>query len=319
MTICCMGCNPFPEEDTHPEVPYLSELIKNPNVLQKIEIDSVFRNEMQFLKSDKILLQPNFDSDEVILIDANKKVFFKRKHDLELPFYIGKNGDIYCNNIKYYYPDYKKYLKCNIINIHKIIQNYKDKLDAVIPNNDSVVYSKVEKYTIRLLKNNKLQDKDSSLSKYGNLNYSQYPKFIQDSVLKFKKIVGDKYPEKDSIIGKKIIEYKKIIAQKYNIKNFNPVATEDYCEEQNGQLIFWKSTLFVNDFEKESLKFDNFDDKILVEWTKIGFPLPIYLYYYQLNDKQRFKDKNCSLISKVILHKKTYLYTNSYGLYLVKD
>jgi hypothetical protein len=164
LAVCSLSCNPFPEKDTHPEVPYLSELIKDSNVLQKIEIDSVFKNEIQFLKSDKILLQPNFDSDEVILTDADKKVFFKRKHNLELPFYIAQNGDIYCNNIKYYYPDYKKYVKCNIININKIVQNYKDKLEAIIPNNDSITYSKVEEYTIRLLKNNKLQDKDSSLT-----------------------------------------------------------------------------------------------------------------------------------------------------------
>lgn len=62
ISIFLFGCNPFlPKKEKYPEVPYLEDLIKHKNVLEKIDID-LSNNIVEFLKSDKILVLTFGDS-----------------------------------------------------------------------------------------------------------------------------------------------------------------------------------------------------------------------------------------------------------------
>ena len=74
----------------------------------------------------------------------------------------------------------------------------------------------------------------------------------------------------------------------------------------------------MNDYEKEKEEFNEFDDIILVEWREGLLTSPLYLHYYQLNKKQRFKVKDNNFAFSIEIENKNYLYSNYYGFYLIK-
>ncbi len=310
-----IGCNPFPKEDSHPEVPYLKDLVKNKNILQKIDFDTIFK-EYSFLKSSKILLQPHRYSDEFRIIDINKNSIFEMKIDSEIPTYFDKSGNIYCNNMKYFYPDYKKSIVCKSIDIKKIINDYQMAIEKTLPNNDSVFWVKSREYAKKIIKKNNLKVVDS-LDNYGDHSYESYPKIVQDSIIKFNRMLYKKYPKQDSVLFKKVDDYEKLLGKKYKIDDLDRTKTGNYVQEQNGELIFWRDERFVNDFRKESVTFDNFDDPILFEWNNGKLLTPTYLYYFEIKKGVRVKDFT-QWVCKQVIDKKTYLYSTEFGLYLVK-
>ncbi len=316
ITLILSSCNPFPKEDAHPKVPYLSQLINHKNVLEKVDFN-INDAEFEFLKSDKILIKINGDLSKIKIFNIDKTLILELKYDYRLPLYLDKKGNIFVNNTKYFQPDYKRLEKCEIIDINNIILNYQTALEKTIPKNDSIFESKSKIYADNFIKKNNLKIVDST-SAYGNPLYSHYPKIIQDSILKFDKKLILKYPKQDSILNKKVDDYEKILAKRFDIDDLDRTKIGKHIEEENNQLVFWSDVQYVNDFEKEKVKFENFDDEILIEYANGKFYLPIYLYYYQLNKKQRFKVKDDAWVCKVEIEDKTYLYTNSYGLYLVE-
>ncbi len=305
------------KKDNHPEVQYLSDLVNNKKILQKIEIDSIYNENMKFLKSDKILLQTYDALQNIKIIDLNQNVIFEKKCNPKIKIYIDKNGNIFCDNMKYFYPDYKKSVNFEVIDIYKLINEYKINLEKITPNNDSIFDAKSKIYAKNFIKKNNLKI-SASFDDYEKPNYNDYPKTIQDSIAKFDKQLYAKYPYRDSLITKKTKDFEKLLAAKYKFKPLGRIETGNFIEEQNGQLIFYREGNFVNEFVKDAKFFEYFDESILVDYYPSGKLFgTISLYYYQLTNKTRFKDYDSSVF-KYTIDKKNYMHSKSFGLYFIK-
>lgn len=261
------SCNPIPQKDTHPELPYLCDLLADTSKFNKIiDADTIF--EIEFLKSDKIVIKPSDYKYPIKIITENKDLIFEKIWDSNIPFYIDSLGNVYCNHFKYYYPDYKK------------SERFK------------AVYIK------------------DSLIAYGNLLDKKY-------------VSADNEKEQatnDSISLKKYLEYEKKILDKYGITEIN---YEDHIFKiYNNQIIVWNDDLYKNDFIKKQTKIDFLDESILFKYGHsgghFGGSYPIYLNYYILDNKYKFKDEDNPWATKIKLKNKTYVYTSRCGLYSVK-
>lgn len=143
-----VGCNPFPKKDTHPEVPFLADLVKDQSKFRKIS-DMNNSSEIIFLKNDRILLKPYNSNLPFKITDIDNRVILQSKYDWKLPFYIDSKGDLYFNREKYFYPDYTK--KQEFKNV--VFQDSLNQKLADLENlSDSVKSEKVDQYEIELLK-----------------------------------------------------------------------------------------------------------------------------------------------------------------------
>ncbi len=106
-TVSFFACNPFPKKDAHPEVPLLEDLVKDKSKFKKV-VGMENLIEIIFLKDDRIMLKPDNDKVPLKIITAENEVILVAEYDWTLPFYINKQGDLYFNLKKYFYPDYKK-------------------------------------------------------------------------------------------------------------------------------------------------------------------------------------------------------------------
>jgi len=109
LLLLTISCNMISQLDSHPEVPFLSEIIDNDSIIQKIP-DTEFHS-ISFLKSDKILLFPNYfypsDSNKWLkLIDTNNKIYLKLEYDKTFPIFIDSIGNLIYKNKKWIQPDY---------------------------------------------------------------------------------------------------------------------------------------------------------------------------------------------------------------------
>ncbi|WP_316845278.1 hypothetical protein [Pedobacter psychrodurus] len=140
------ACNPIPKKDSHPEVPYLSDLLKDSSKFKKIAgADQV--KEIMFLKNDRIMLIPNQSGLAFKIIDANNNVILEEVFDWKLPFYIDKEGNLYFNRQKYFFPDYKKHEDFKTV----VIQDSLTAKSAALQNlNDSLSTKAIEEYNIKL-------------------------------------------------------------------------------------------------------------------------------------------------------------------------
>ncbi len=321
ISIFLFGCNPFlSKKDKYPEVPYLEDLINQNNVLEKIEFDSE-NSLIEFLKSDKILIKTwvnNYEGLQTIKIyNINKSLIFEKQFEGTTPLFFDKNGNIFVDNIKYYQPDYKRIEKFEIIYINKLITDFELATKKTIPKNDSISAAKSKIYAENFIKKNNIKIIDST-SAFGSPDYTHYPKIIQDSIIKYNQQLEIIYPSESAILYKKIKEYDRFLTKKFEIENLDRNFPKIHIKEKNNQLVFWSEEKYVNNYEKVKVEFDEFDDKILVEWLEGLLPSPLYLHYYQLNKKQRFKVKDYDSAFTIKIENKDYLFSNYYGLYLIK-
>jgi len=102
-----LACNPFPKKDTHPDVPFITDLLKDKSKF-KLITNMENLSEIIFLEDDQIFLKPDRSELPFKIIDVNQKLVFQGNFDWELPFFIDKKGNLYFNRKKYFYPDYRK-------------------------------------------------------------------------------------------------------------------------------------------------------------------------------------------------------------------
>jgi hypothetical protein len=156
--IVCMACNPIPKKDTHPELPYLKDLLKDQSKFEKVTFSNKdMTPDLCFLKSDKILLKSNSSETPFKIVDINNKIIFEKMYNWNIPFYLDSIGNIYCDNKKYLAPQYKSEISCVAINIEDSMNSYRNLLDKMFPstndpkkqwNNDSIstkMYTAYEK------------------------------------------------------------------------------------------------------------------------------------------------------------------------------
>jgi hypothetical protein len=141
------ACNPFPKKDKHPEVPLLADLLKDTAKFKKVIGAEQFKD-VAFLKNDRIILIPNQSSLPFKIIDANNNVILEEVFDWNLPFYIDKEGHLYFNRQKYFFPDYKKHENFKTV----VIRDSLAKKSATLQNlDDSLSTRAIEEYKIELL------------------------------------------------------------------------------------------------------------------------------------------------------------------------
>lgn len=143
-----VGCNPIPKKDKHPDVPQLIELLKDESKFRKVT-DMTGLSSLVFLNDDRILLKPDNSNSPLKIIDVNKNILFEKIYNWEQPFYIDKQGNLYFNGKKFFYPDYGKQedFKTMVIadSLHKKSEELKDL-------NDSLQMDALKKYEVEMLK-----------------------------------------------------------------------------------------------------------------------------------------------------------------------
>ncbi|WP_104381177.1 hypothetical protein [Sphingobacterium sp. HMA12] len=143
-----LGCNPIPKKDKHPDVPQLIDLLKDDSKFRKVT-DMTGLSSLVFLSDDRILLRPNNSNSPVKIIDVDKNIVFEKIYNWAQPFYIDKQGNLYFDGKKCFYPDYKKQedFKTVVIadSLHKKLEELKDL-------NDSLQTKILTKYEVEILK-----------------------------------------------------------------------------------------------------------------------------------------------------------------------
>ena len=198
-----LACNPFPKKDTHPEVPFLEDLIKDSTKFIKV-LGTEHLSEIAFLKDDRILLKPDDSHLPFKIIDVHGTVIIEQTFDWKLPFYLDKQGNLYFNREKYEYPDYKKHDYFKTVVFKDSIDKKSATLDAAL--SDSIRFKMLDAYEIELLqpyglkpcdyqvvhrekcdvfeiKNNILLVRQDDLFKNDFATSSEVPKTFDDEVL----------------------------------------------------------------------------------------------------------------------------------------
>jgi hypothetical protein len=146
--VALVACNPFPKKDTHPELPFLADLVKDTTKFIKVvSMEQVA--EVTFLKDDRILLRPDNSHLPFKIIDINGTVIIEQLFDWKLPFYLDKQGNLYFNREKYDYPDYTKHDHFKTVVFKDSIDKKSTTLDSQFA--DSIKFKMLDAYEIELL------------------------------------------------------------------------------------------------------------------------------------------------------------------------
>ena len=148
LIVLLAGCNPFPKKDTHPELPYLIDLLKDSTKFKQIIGKDQF-SELAFLKDDRILLKSGDSELPFKIIDIPGKVIIEQRFDWKMPFYLDQEGNLYFNKEKYQYPDYKKHAAFKTVVFKDSIDKKSEELGDQFA--DSVKFKMLDDYEIKLL------------------------------------------------------------------------------------------------------------------------------------------------------------------------
>lgn len=142
------ACNPFPKKDTHPEVPFLVDLVKDTTKFKKV-MGMEHISEVAFLKDDRIWLKPDNSNLPFKVINLDGEVIIEQVYDWKLPFYLDNHGNLYFNRKKYDYPDYKKHDHFKTVVFRDSIDRQSEILGSKFA--DSIKFKMLDDYEIKLL------------------------------------------------------------------------------------------------------------------------------------------------------------------------
>lgn len=143
-----LGCNPIPKKDKHPDVAQLTDLLKDESKFRKVT-DMDGWSKLVFLNNDRILLKPDNSNSPVKIIDVDKNILFEKVYDWKMPFYIDKEGNLYLNGKKFFYPDYKKQEDFKALVVADSLSKKSEELKEL---NDSLRLKAVDEYEVEILK-----------------------------------------------------------------------------------------------------------------------------------------------------------------------
>lgn len=143
-----LGCNPIPKKDKHPDVPKLTDLLKDESKFRKVT-DMIDLNEIIILSDDRVLLKQKGSLLSFSIIDVNKKVIFEHFYDARLPFYVDMQGNLYFDKKKFFYPDYKKEVDFKTVVIADSLSKKSEELKDL---SDSLHKKALDKYEVEILK-----------------------------------------------------------------------------------------------------------------------------------------------------------------------
>ncbi|MFD2287097.1 hypothetical protein GJU39_10640 [Pedobacter petrophilus] len=147
-TVALSACNPFPKDDSHPELPLLEDLIKDKSKFKKV-VGMGNLSEIIFLKDDRILLKPDNSNLPFKISSLKNELILEEIYDWNVPFYIDKQGDLFFNRQKYHYPDYKKHEDFKTIVVQDSLNQKSEEVQNL---NDSVGLKALKDYEVELLK-----------------------------------------------------------------------------------------------------------------------------------------------------------------------
>jgi len=143
-----LGCNPIPKKDKHPEVPVLTELLKDETKFRKVA-DLNGLSEIIILNNERIFLKPDNSNSPFRIIDTDRNIIFEHLYDWKLPFYIDQQGNLYFNRKKFFSPDYQKQVEFKTVVFADSISKKYEELKYL---NDSLRLKATDKYELEILK-----------------------------------------------------------------------------------------------------------------------------------------------------------------------
>ncbi|AOM77459.1 hypothetical protein BFS30_09920 [Pedobacter steynii] len=129
------ACNPFPKKDTHPDLPLLSELLLKKEAFTKV-LDYKAVSNISFLKDDRILVLPDHSGLPLKITDEEGAIVFQKVYNFKKPLYLDQEGNLYCNDMKYFYPDYKRMTYFETVVINDSLNNKHAEFELKNPGND---------------------------------------------------------------------------------------------------------------------------------------------------------------------------------------
>lgn len=153
------ACNPFPKKDTHPDLPLLSELLLKKEVFTKV-LDYKAVSNISFLKDDRILVLPDHSDLPLKIIDGDGAIVFQEVYNFKKPLYLDQEGNLYCNGMKYFYPDYKRMTYFETVVINDSLNNKHAEFELKNPGNDVLNRTLNEAYEKEFLEKYHLQPCD---------------------------------------------------------------------------------------------------------------------------------------------------------------
>jgi hypothetical protein len=146
--LTCIGCNPIPKKDKYPDVPQLIDLLKDESKFRKVT-DMTGLSSLVFLNDNRILLKPDNSNSPIKVMDVDKNIVFEKIYDWSQPFYIDKQGNLYFNRKKFFYPDYKKQEDFRTVVIADSLSKKSEELKDL---NDSLRMKALAAYELEILK-----------------------------------------------------------------------------------------------------------------------------------------------------------------------
>ncbi len=146
--LTCIDCNPIPKKDKYPDVPQLIDLLKDESKFRKVT-DMTGLSNLVFLNDARILLRPDNSNSPIKVIDVDKNIVFEKVYNWNQPFYIDKQGNLYFNGKKFFYPDYKKQEDFRTVVIADSLSKKSEELEEL---NDSLRMKALATYELEILK-----------------------------------------------------------------------------------------------------------------------------------------------------------------------
>jgi hypothetical protein len=132
-----LACNPIPKKDSHPELPYLKDVLKDQSKFTEVKFIGIEKTpQLYFLKSDKIVLPASNSDAPIRILSLNNEVLFEKVYNWDKPFYMDSLGNIYCNSKQYLAPDYKVEMPFNTIHVDDSINEYRKQLEKMFPSSN---------------------------------------------------------------------------------------------------------------------------------------------------------------------------------------
>jgi len=113
LSLALMGCELIPGEDRHPEIPYLKDFLQDSAQVTSVFAKASADSRLYFLQDGRLLFLPNVGKYSpgpslFKIFDVEGRVAIELLYKDHEPLYMDSSGNLYYENIKYRYPDYRQ-------------------------------------------------------------------------------------------------------------------------------------------------------------------------------------------------------------------
>lgn len=259
------GCNPFPSNDTHPDIPTLEAFLQDTTLLRKVA-SSDFQSRVFFLRNGSLLIERNTSSTtdqphSFEIIDPSKGLLWKRLADRDRPLYMDSVGNLYFEGLQYLSPEYTHTHPFPIVVLEDSLARLRNTLVAM---DDSARINALER------------EEEQLLARFG------------------------------------------LVPCPYAVLN---TSRCDLYELRKDHVLLWQNERVKIALGKPSQELAQFVPPVLrrYQWEggRLSLPIPLYMHYYELSSKKRFKAMDPDAPQGITLQGLRYLYSPRHGLYRI--